>query len=295
MPTQAHVGLSSSDDSRQAGTEAAKAALAGLGGPQADLALVFATSEHQHDVLLQAIRAVLPSARLLGCSGEGVIAHDESLEASSAVAVMAIASTGMTFDTFVVEEYAQSPADAGHKLARMVKEKVRDPQCVCLLSDGLLGNATDFLAALHADMGHVPIVGGTAADGMTFEQTFQYDGTRVLSGGLVAFTISGAADVEIAGADVPVVLKVEGGALPLTWLADGAPLGLDGNAREIEWTPEGRGFVRLSVIDAKGRVDTGLGPDPTIAQLETKMDWNGHVRGRLAALALNALSVCKPA
>ena len=47
----------------------------------------------------------------------------------------------------------------------------------------------------------------------------------------------------------------EGGALPLTWLADGTPLDVDGNAREIEWRPEGRGFVKLSVIDAKGRTD----------------------------------------
>ena len=62
-------------------------------------------------------------------------------------------------------------------------------------------------------------------------------------------------DVEIAGDDVPLVLKAEGGALPLTWLADGAPLPVDAHSREIEWQPEGRGFVRLSVIDAKGRVD----------------------------------------
>ena len=62
-------------------------------------------------------------------------------------------------------------------------------------------------------------------------------------------------EVEVAGADVPLVLKADGGALPLTWMADGAPLDVDGNAREIEWHPEGRGFVKLSVIDAKGRAD----------------------------------------
>ena len=62
-------------------------------------------------------------------------------------------------------------------------------------------------------------------------------------------------EVEVAGADVPVVLKAEGGALPLTWLVDGAPIPDTNGARVIEWQPDGRGFVRLSVIDAKGRVD----------------------------------------
>ena len=62
-------------------------------------------------------------------------------------------------------------------------------------------------------------------------------------------------EVEVAGADVPVVLKAEGGALPLTWLVDGAPIPDTNGARVIEWQPDGRGFVKLSVIDAKGRAD----------------------------------------
>jgi len=55
--------------------------------------------------------------------------------------------------------------------------------------------------------------------------------------------------------DEPVVLKAEGGALPLTWLVDGAPMTAGGNDREIAWTPPGRGFVKLQVIDANGRAD----------------------------------------
>ena len=62
-------------------------------------------------------------------------------------------------------------------------------------------------------------------------------------------------EVEVAGEDIPVVLKAEGGALPLTWLVDGAPIPDVRGQREIEWQPDGRGFVKLSVIDAKGRVD----------------------------------------
>lgn len=54
---------------------------------------------------------------------------------------------------------------------------------------------------------------------------------------------------------LPVMLKAEGGALPLTWLADGKPLRSSAYRRDVAFTPGGRGFVKLSVIDAKGHVD----------------------------------------
>jgi penicillin-binding protein 1C len=55
--------------------------------------------------------------------------------------------------------------------------------------------------------------------------------------------------------DEPVVLKADGGALPLTWLVDGTPITSEASKREVAWQPDGRGFVKLSVVDAKGRVD----------------------------------------
>jgi penicillin-binding protein 1C len=62
-------------------------------------------------------------------------------------------------------------------------------------------------------------------------------------------------ELELDDPDSPVVLKAEGGALPLTWIVEGAPLAVDGHRRETAWQPDGRGFVRVSVIDARGRVD----------------------------------------
>jgi penicillin-binding protein 1C len=50
-------------------------------------------------------------------------------------------------------------------------------------------------------------------------------------------------------------LKAEGGALPLTWLVDGAPIASDPHAREAVWQPHGPGFTKFTVIDANGRID----------------------------------------
>ncbi len=53
-------------------------------------------------------------------------------------------------------------------------------------------------------------------------------------------------------------LKASGGVPPLTWMVDGAPVEIGSLRRETFWQPEGVGFVRLSVIDAKGATDSVL-------------------------------------
>lgn len=52
-----------------------------------------------------------------------------------------------------------------------------------------------------------------------------------------------------------VILKVDGGALPLTWLVDNQPIESDPHRRDVEWQPKGRGFLSVSVIDAAGKSD----------------------------------------
>ena len=53
----------------------------------------------------------------------------------------------------------------------------------------------------------------------------------------------------------PVVLKAEGGVLPLTWMVDDTPVPSDSFSREASFVPAGRGFARVSVVDATGKVD----------------------------------------
>ena len=63
---------------------------------------------------------------------------------------------------------------------------------------------------------------------------------------------------EIETADIsdePLVLKADGGALPLTWLVDGAPIASDPHTRDVTWQPLAAGFAKLTVIDANGKVD----------------------------------------
>ena len=64
------------------------------------------------------------------------------------------------------------------------------------------------------------------------------------------------AELDVEDGDTSgIMVKAEGGALPLTWLVDGVPIATDPARREVELPAVGRGFLKLSVIDANGRAD----------------------------------------
>ncbi len=54
----------------------------------------------------------------------------------------------------------------------------------------------------------------------------------------------------------PIALKVSGGAQPLTVLVDGVPITTAFDRRRMFFAPQGPGFVRLTVMDAKGAADS---------------------------------------
>jgi penicillin-binding protein 1C len=59
-----------------------------------------------------------------------------------------------------------------------------------------------------------------------------------------------------AGAVDPLAVKISGGALPLTVLANGVPLEKATAKRTLFYQPDGPGFVRLTVMDARGATDS---------------------------------------
>ncbi|MDY0874278.1 penicillin-binding protein 1C [Dongia rigui] len=52
---------------------------------------------------------------------------------------------------------------------------------------------------------------------------------------------------------VPLVLKAEGGNLPLRWLVNGKPVTSPPYLRQAQWDPDGKGAQRVTVIDAGGK------------------------------------------
>ena len=199
METFAGIGRSEARDPMTAGHDAALAACGGLGG-SADLCLVFATSGYDQTGVLAGVAQVAHGARIAGCSGEGVIAGPVSDESEHAVAVMAIRSETLGFETFMIEGYADDPRAAGARLGAQVRSAARGDEIGLLVfPDGLVGNCTDFLAALDPSLpAGLPVAGGTAADALLLERTWQYHDTRAVSEAVAAVLMRGRGRLEIA-------------------------------------------------------------------------------------------------
>jgi penicillin-binding protein 1C len=73
----------------------------------------------------------------------------------------------------------------------------------------------------------------------------------------IMFPPDGARLERAAGrAPDPVVLKIAGGHAPLTIMVNGVPLSARGGRRTLFFQPDGPGFVRLTVMDARGAADS---------------------------------------
>ncbi len=70
----------------------------------------------------------------------------------------------------------------------------------------------------------------------------------------IAFPVDGSTVPMVeSDAPLPLVLKAEGGSLPLRWLVNGKAVGSLPYLRQAQWDPDGKGAQRVTVIDATGR------------------------------------------
>ncbi len=92
------------------------------------------------------------------------------------------------------------PAARGAELARKIESQApHDVVCLLVFPDGLRGNCTDFLSALHDNLTFpVLVVGGTSADAMIFDRTYQYADHIVASDAISAVLVRGRGRVQIA-------------------------------------------------------------------------------------------------
>lgn len=229
------VGASKLRSSREAGREAARAAIGGLGGARPDMLLVMATTGHEQREVLEGVWAAATellhadeAIPVAGCSTEGVILRDGSDESTHAVSVLAPCGGGRARFTPIHATGAdRDAAAAGARLAEQVLA-IDDARLLLLFPDGLSIDHTALSRQLDARLApRVRVVGGGAGGIMGGWECAQYWGTEVLAGAVIGVVVSGAVEAEISVAHgcEPFGLprRVTRAAPPFVYEIDGQP------------------------------------------------------------------------
>jgi hypothetical protein len=181
------VGSSSANASREAGVEAATAALT---GSEPKLLVVFVSPAHDLHALLAGIRSVAPETPLIGCSTAGEIATEGPSDAS--VVVTAIGGDGYSVATRAARNASRDLRAAGADAAACAEHGLAgDNQILLLLTDGLGGDQQEVVRGAYSVVGgSVPLVGGCAGDDLAMRKTFQLFDGQVLEDSVLAAAIS---------------------------------------------------------------------------------------------------------
>lgn len=226
------IGTSDHDDSRVAGTAAARAALDMLGDRGPELVFVYASTSHDLPAALAAINETTGGAPLVGATTSGQLHAGELTPVGRGLSVLMLAGGDYRFGVSCATGAGADALETGRTLARSAREAAGPQQSryesLVVLSDALIGDPEGLLAGIYRVTGFaVPVVGGAAGDDRLMNRTYVFCGERVLTDAAVAVWI---------GSDRP--LKVVAGH---GWVPTSLPMmvtSADGNiVREIAGRP----------------------------------------------------------
>ena len=202
--TRAGVGFSERSSSREAGIEAARAAVDQGALSECDLVLMFATSKHDPVAFRDGVRVVVgPDARLFGGSAVGVITNDRMGYEGFQAGVAAIALGRVHADMFIEGDLPGNERAVGVALARhIVAEGYREQPNLLLFYDlvkrreageGLSMTApTPLIAGMSEVLGEWPAVaGGGLLGDLQYNPVFQYFDDRITHHSAMALALSG--------------------------------------------------------------------------------------------------------
>jgi hypothetical protein len=221
------VGASDAGDSRRAGADAARAAVA---GGDAALLIVFCSALHDPEAVLAGIGSVAAGTPLIGCSTTAVIAPGHS-PAEPGVVVVAFGGPGFSVTTGISRDVDGRQRDAGIEVAGCVTGLADRPhQALVVLTDGLVTGPEEVVAGAYAVVGaSMPMVGGASCPDPAAGRTFQFHGGEVVHRAVVGAAI---------GSDAPFGVGLRHG-----WRKVGEPMIVTKSSRNEVYTLDDRPAV----------------------------------------------------
>jgi len=160
--------------------EAAREFSAGVAQPDMALVIFFCSSEYDLDALADEMGGLLAGVQVIGCTTAGEIGpggcHDHSVSGASFSAPSFAAASGLVdhlqqFETAKAQSLVQ---DLLQGLESTEPGANANNSFAFLLIDGLSIREEQVTSALQNALGEIPLVGGSAGDGLEFGRTYVY-------------------------------------------------------------------------------------------------------------------------
>ena len=200
MHTLASSFISLESDSAEAGKLAAVSLKHAFASDPLRAVLVYSTMNHDHPMLLEAIRAELPEdVIVIGTSAQGVVSNDELSEEGMVLGTMGFGGESLRATAALERDVQTNSREKGRSLARkLITDLGGQPKIVLTFYDPLSGvDVEALLAGLREDL-RCPIVGaGSGQPWGTPIETAQFWNTEVMNHGVVALALSGPFTSEI--------------------------------------------------------------------------------------------------
>lgn len=190
LDLQIGVGVSTNISDRNAGAEAAKRAIDGLGNKNPDALIIFAAPKFNHKKLLIGVTSITNKTPMIGGTTAGEISTF-GLSVNSVV-IMALKSKDIKFYVGIGNGISKSEEKAGMELARNILKKAskKTAKTLILMPDGLAGDGLKIIRGTQKILGeNFEIVGGSFGDEDAFKNTYQYYNGKVYQNTVVGILL----------------------------------------------------------------------------------------------------------
>ncbi len=189
--TDTATAITSETDSAKAGLELGRTIREAFGGADADAVIVFASAQHDYDLLLEGLAAGSGTRTIVGSSSAGEFSH--SARGEGRVSAMGLKSRSMRFAVGVGRNLSADPAAAAREVGQAftgIGTLSLPHRSALVMTDALAGHADAVVEELTVvTRGNYRFFGGGAGDDGRFQKTHVFAGTEAVTDAIVALEI----------------------------------------------------------------------------------------------------------
>lgn len=167
---------------------------AGLGPGSFQHIIAYFSTDYDAEALVAALIAAFPGTPISGCSTAGAITPGGLID--DGVLLIAFPDSGFAVHCGVIENISEFGVERATDLARRLKNRLstsdparRSSSFAMILVDGTSNTEESIVAAVHWAIESVPLIGGSAGDGLTFRGALVVHEGRVLADAAVLLLV----------------------------------------------------------------------------------------------------------